>query len=123
MSSGSPGEGQWVVPITLCRGSYEVQKSFLLEARSQTVDTAVLFGSSVSDNESPRSWIKINVDGAGFYRVKYDDHLSGKIRYAIESKSLSAMDRYGNFLMLYFWIQLQLVSYRGSKNGGLGNVS
>lgn len=97
MSSGSPGEGQWVVPITLCRGSYEVQKSFLLEARSQTVDTAVLFGRSVSDNESPRSWIKINVDGAGFYRVKYDDHLSGKIRYAIESKSLSAMDRYGNF--------------------------
>lgn len=95
LSSGSPGEGQWVVPITLCRGSYEVQKSFLLEARSQTVDTAVLFGSSVSDNESPRSWIKINVDGAGFYRVKYDDHLSGKIRYAIESKSLSAMDRYG----------------------------
>lgn len=95
LSSGSSGEGQWVVPITLCRGSYEVQKSFLLEARSQTVDTANLFGSSVSDNESPRSWIKINVDGAGFYRVKYDDHLSGKIRYAIESKSLSAMDRYG----------------------------
>lgn len=88
MSSGSPGDGQWVVPITLCCGSYESKKSFLLDKTSQTID--VDEPSSLSS-----SWIKINIDQAGFYRVKYDDHLSAKLRHAIESKRLSAMDRYG----------------------------
>lgn len=82
--SGSPGDGQWVVPITLCCGSYEAKKSFLLDKRSETID-----------QPSSSSWIKINIDRAGFYRVKYDDHLSAKLRYAIETKQLSAMDRYG----------------------------
>ncbi|KAK9070775.1 hypothetical protein SSX86_011177 [Deinandra increscens subsp. villosa] len=88
LSSGSPGDGQWVVPITLCCGSYEAKKSFLLDQRSQAID--VDEPSSLSS-----SWIKINVDQAGFYRVKYDDHLSAKLRNAIEKKHLSAMDRYG----------------------------
>ncbi|KAL4592585.1 hypothetical protein LXL04_005585 [Taraxacum kok-saghyz] len=61
LSSGCQGEGQWVVPITLCTSS---------------------------------SWIKVNVDRAGFYRVKYDEQLSAKLRFAIENKQLSAMDRY-----------------------------
>lgn len=41
------------------------------------------------------SWIKINVDQTGFYRVKYDDTLAAKLRLAIESKLLSPTDRYG----------------------------
>ncbi|KAL4570847.1 hypothetical protein LXL04_026510 [Taraxacum kok-saghyz] len=61
LSSGCQGEGQWVVPITLCTSS---------------------------------SWIKVNVDRAGFYRVKYDEQLSAKLRFAIENKQLSAMDTY-----------------------------
>nr|XP_043619415.1 aminopeptidase M1 [Erigeron canadensis] len=83
LSSGSAGDGQWVVPITLCCGSYESKKSFLLDKKSQAI------------NDPASRWIKINVDQAGFYRVKYDEHLSAKLRYAVESKSLSAMDRYG----------------------------
>ncbi|KAI3790496.1 hypothetical protein L2E82_03582 [Cichorium intybus] len=95
LSSGCQGGGQWVVPITLCCGSYEARKSFLLETKSKTIDTSSLFGRSISDNEPSSSWIKVNIDRVGFYRVKYDEQLSAKLRYAIESKSLSAMDRYG----------------------------
>ncbi|XP_076932778.1 aminopeptidase M1-like [Bidens hawaiensis] len=87
LSSGSSGEGQWVVPITLCIGSYEAKKSFLLDKRSQTID--------IDEPSSLSSWIKINIDQAGFYRVKYDDNLSVNLRHAIENKRLSAMDRYG----------------------------
>ncbi|XP_071721787.1 aminopeptidase M1 [Rutidosis leptorrhynchoides] len=83
LSSGSPGDGQWIVPLTLACGSYEAKKSFLLDKKSQTID------------EPSSKWVKINVDQAGFYRVKYDEQLSAKLRSAIESKSLSAMDRYG----------------------------
>ncbi|XP_024965643.1 aminopeptidase M1 isoform X1 [Cynara cardunculus var. scolymus] len=95
LASGCHGDGQWIVPITLCCGSYEKQKNFLLETRSQVIDTATLFGCSVSNDGPSSCWIKINVNQAGFYRVKYDEHLSAKLRYAIESKCLSAMDRYG----------------------------
>ncbi|KAL0330466.1 UNVERIFIED_CONTAM: Aminopeptidase M1 [Sesamum radiatum] len=31
--SGSTGEGQWIVPITLCIGSYDARKSFLLQTK------------------------------------------------------------------------------------------
>ncbi|KAK4768867.1 hypothetical protein SAY86_027017 [Trapa natans] len=33
LSSGSKGVGQWIVPITLCCGSYEARNSFLLLER------------------------------------------------------------------------------------------
>ncbi|KAI3709633.1 hypothetical protein L2E82_39399 [Cichorium intybus] len=80
LSSGCQGGGQWVVPITLCCGSYEARKSFLLETKSKTIDTSSLFGRSISDNEPSSSWIKVNVDRVGFYRVKYDEQLSAKLR-------------------------------------------
>ncbi|KAG9133475.1 hypothetical protein Leryth_013287 [Lithospermum erythrorhizon] len=90
--SGFPGDGQWIVPITLCYGSYNVRKSFLLQAKSESVDLNELLGAS---DLKGSSWIKINVDQAGFYRVKYDEELYTKLRSAIESKHLSTMDRYG----------------------------
>ncbi|KAF2304318.1 hypothetical protein GH714_029844 [Hevea brasiliensis] len=37
-SSGSHGDGQWIVPITLCCGSYDVKKNFLLQTKSETLD-------------------------------------------------------------------------------------
>ncbi|GAB2285947.1 AP-1 complex subunit mu-1-Iike, variant 2 [Dionaea muscipula] len=83
LSSGSPGNGQWIVPITLCYGSYDDRQSFLLETKSATIDI----------KES--SWIKLNVDQTGFYRVNYDEHLGAKLRHAIESNLLSATDRFG----------------------------
>lgn len=83
LSSGSPGNGQWIVPITFCCGSYENRQSLLLKTKSGSVDI----------QES--AWIKINVDQTGFYRVKYDGNLEGKIKHAIERGQLTPTDRFG----------------------------
>ncbi|XP_062159285.1 aminopeptidase M1-like isoform X2 [Alnus glutinosa] len=92
LSSGSHGDGHWIVPITLCCGSYDVRKNFLLQTKSETLDIKEF----LSDRSGAASaWIKINVDQTGFYRVKYDEDLSGRLRYAMESKYLSATDRFG----------------------------
>ncbi|KAL0679773.1 hypothetical protein Bca4012_007754 [Brassica carinata] len=93
LSSGSPGEGQWIVPVTLCCGSYDMRKNFLLESKSGVYDLKELLGSSIGDGSG--TWIKINVDQAGFYRVKYDDTLAAGLRNATENQSLTSIDRYG----------------------------
>uniref|UniRef100_A0A5B7A8X7 Aminopeptidase n=1 Tax=Davidia involucrata TaxID=16924 RepID=A0A5B7A8X7_DAVIN len=107
--SGSHGDGQWIVPITLCCGSYDGRQNFLLQAKSETLNMKEFLGSSISEgslmetgkggksyeNDSECAWIKLNVDQTGFYRVKYDEELAGRLRYAIESKCLSATDRFG----------------------------
>ncbi|KAJ4823485.1 AP-1 complex subunit mu-1-like [Turnera subulata] len=84
LSSGSQGDGQWIVPITMCSGSYDARKSFLLKTKSESVDVG-----------TGNAWIKVNVDQTGFYRVKYDEELTARLRYAIEKKSLTEMDRFG----------------------------
>jgi puromycin-sensitive aminopeptidase len=67
------------VPITLCCGSYDARKNFLLQTRSETLEIKEF----LSDRSGAASaWIKINVDQTGFYRVKYDEDLSGRLRYA-----------------------------------------
>ena len=90
MSSGAQGEGHWIVPITLCCGSYDVCKNFLLQTKSETLDVKELLGSG-----GVNSWIKLNLDQAGFYRVKYDELLAARLRYAVEKQLLSAADRFG----------------------------
>ncbi|KAK8697104.1 hypothetical protein V6N13_113262 [Hibiscus sabdariffa] len=89
-SSGSHGDGQWVVPITFCCGSYEKKTSFLLQNKLETRDVHEF---SFDSNRS--SWIKLNVDQTGFYRVKYDEELAARLRYAIENKHLTGTDRFG----------------------------
>ena len=59
---------------------------------------------SVDITES--AWIKLNVDQTGFYRVKYDEKLGGKIRHAIESNQLSPTDRFGKINLLYACLAL-----------------
>lgn len=69
-------------------------------------------------------WIKFNVDQTGFYRVKYDDELAARLRYAIEANQLSATDRFGNmkivqsyfllFPMVFIMIILVIFYYRYS---------
>ncbi|XP_048495061.1 aminopeptidase M1 isoform X2 [Beta vulgaris subsp. vulgaris] len=81
--SGSPGDSQWIVPITLCCGSYDNRRSYLLKEKSGSLDI----------KES--AWFKLNVDQTGFYRVKYDEELEARLRHAIESSQLSATDRFG----------------------------
>lgn len=90
--SGSAGDGQWIVPITFCCNSYDALKSFLLQSKSETLDIKEILGAAVS---KASSWIKVNAGQTGFYRVKYDEILSAGLRYAIETKLLTTMDRYG----------------------------
>ncbi|KAF9606900.1 hypothetical protein IFM89_029499 [Coptis chinensis] len=58
------------------------------------MDISELLGTSSATNNHQK-WFKINVDQTGFYRVKYDDELAGRLRYAIEANHLSAIDRFG----------------------------
>ncbi|WOK97019.1 hypothetical protein Cni_G05727 [Canna indica] len=104
LSNGSEGSGQWNVPITYFSGSYTSQKKFLLETKSAKLDIVDMLDSSTANNNqliqqnqktSGNFWIKINVDQAGFYRVKYDDNLAAGLRFAIESNQLSPVDRFG----------------------------
>lgn len=90
LSSGAVGSGQWIVPITLCCGSYASHRKFLLKSKSEKLDLPELcnlFNGSC--------WIKFNVDQTGFFRVKYDDNLAAALRYAIEANQLSPTDRFG----------------------------
>ncbi|XP_059454325.1 aminopeptidase M1-like [Corylus avellana] len=92
LSSGSHGDGQWSIPITLCCGAYDLQKDFLLQTKSETLDIKEILGDKM---DATFTWIKLNVDQTGFYRVKYDEDLAARLRYAIENKFLSATDRFG----------------------------
>ncbi|KAJ9168198.1 hypothetical protein P3X46_019754 [Hevea brasiliensis] len=66
------------------------QKNFLLQTKSETLDAK-----ESSLDEIRSSWVKVNVHQTGFYRVKYDDNLAARLRYAIEKKYLTETDRFG----------------------------
>ncbi|KAJ8774038.1 hypothetical protein K2173_009469 [Erythroxylum novogranatense] len=93
LSSGSHGDGQWIIPITLCCGSYDTCKNFLMQSKSESLDVKELHDSSLEEARS--AWIKLNVNQTGFYRVKYDEGLAARLRYAIEKKNLNETDRFG----------------------------
>ncbi|KAM3690952.1 hypothetical protein ACJW31_09G159500 [Castanea mollissima] len=92
LASGSHGDGQWIVPITLCCGSYDVRKNFLLQTNPETLDMKELMS---EESNLASAWVKLNVDQTGFYRVEYDEDLEARLRNAIENKYLSATDRFG----------------------------
>ncbi|EOY27183.1 Aminopeptidase M1, putative [Theobroma cacao] len=97
-SSGFHGDGEWTVPIILCLGSYDRRKSFLLESNFEKLDASELFPSSDEKNEDEygeASWIKVNVEQSGFYRVKYGEELGARLRKAIQKDCLSETDKYG----------------------------
>ena len=113
MASGSHGDGQWIVPITLCCGSYDVQKNFLLQTKSETLDMKELLS---DENNLASTWVKLNVDQTGFYRVKYDEDLAAKLRCVIENKYLSATDRFGIFdICSHTCFYLKMVCVDGRK--------
>nr|CAB3449347.1 unnamed protein product [Digitaria exilis] len=91
LSSGSTGDGQWVVPITLCCCSYSRQEKFLLHGKQEDFD----FSGLIECRKKDDFWIKLNVNQTSFYRVSYDEELASRLRYAIETNKLSAADRYG----------------------------
>lgn len=102
------------MPITLCCGSYDVHKSFLLRNKSESLDLKEFLGcflaengcrSASNKNNALYSWIKVNLDQTGFYRVMYSDELLAALRNVIEKKDLSATDRYGNRLFMHTHIR------------------
>ena len=82
--------------MTFCCGKYDDSKSFLLEKKSETYDIKGFFSDTHKSSDPAHSWIKLNVEQTGFFRVKYDEGLAAKLRYAIENKYLSVTDRLGN---------------------------
>lgn len=123
LSSGSPGDGQWIVPLTLCCGSYDARHNFLLQAKSESLDMKEFIGCSFSQDSlmgtgcsgksdnAACSWLKVNVDQTGFYRVKYDEDLAARLRFAIESNCLSPSNRFGNlkFTIILLSYQTQII--------------
>ncbi|KEH18421.1 puromycin-sensitive aminopeptidase-like protein [Medicago truncatula] len=103
--SGFHVDGQWIVPITLCIGSYERQTKFLLEKSDGRVDISELvqyIGDDVNSNENKHEedsqenlWIKVNVDQSGFYRVNYEDKLAVRLRKAVQNNYLLPTDKFG----------------------------
>ncbi|KAL6888903.1 hypothetical protein ACP4OV_009929 [Aristida adscensionis] len=91
LSSGATGVGQWVVPITLCCCSYSRQEKFLFHGKQEDFNLSGL----TECQKKCDFWIKLNVNQTSFYRVSYDEELSSRLRYAIETNKLSSADRYG----------------------------
>uniref|UniRef100_A0A8R7QE01 Aminopeptidase n=1 Tax=Triticum urartu TaxID=4572 RepID=A0A8R7QE01_TRIUA len=89
---GSSGSGMWIVPITSGCGAYDTQKKFLLKLKRDKLVT----GSQCGDRKKGGNfWTKLNINGTGFYRVKYDDELAAALQNALETKKLSLMDKIG----------------------------
>lgn len=93
--SGLQVDGQWIVPITLCVGSYERQKKFLLEKSDGRVDISELVQDIGDEDSQENLWIKVNVDQSGFYRVSYEDKLAIRLRKALQNKYLLPTDKFG----------------------------
>ncbi|EMS55003.1 Puromycin-sensitive aminopeptidase [Triticum urartu] len=94
---GSSGSGMWIVPITSGCGAYDTQKKLLKLKRDKLV-----IGSQCGDRKKGGNfWTKLNINGTGFYRVKYDDELAAALQNALETKKLSLMDKIGKRNMYY----------------------
>ncbi|XP_068647529.1 aminopeptidase M1-like [Aristolochia californica] len=105
LSSGSIGNGQWVVPLTLYLGPDKNRSSYLLEEKVGQMDISGLLHSqdrniqcenkNVDVWENEQYWVKVNAEQTGFYRVKYDDKLSVKLLAAVKANLLSTADKFG----------------------------
>ncbi|XP_071679331.1 aminopeptidase M1-B isoform X2 [Lolium perenne] len=94
LSDGSSGPHMWIVPMTSCCDSYDVNKKFLLKDKTDKIHIKDFTASQITDR-SQNFWIKLNIDQTGFYRVKYDDELAAGLENAVKAKKLSLMDMIG----------------------------
>ncbi|XBI80918.1 hypothetical protein VPH35_089937 [Triticum aestivum] len=95
---GSSGSGMWIVPITSGCGAYDTEKKLLLKLKHDKL----VIGSQCGDRKKGGNfWTKLNINGTGFYRVKYDDELAAALQNALETKKLSLMDKIGILDDLY----------------------
>lgn len=102
LSSGLSGSGEWVVPVTICIGSYSSVTRYLVRGKVCSVPLPPSFNEDggshlkeMSDGKRSSNWIKLNVGQTSFYRVQYDEGLAARLRAAIASGSLEATDRFG----------------------------
>jgi puromycin-sensitive aminopeptidase len=95
---GSSGPGMWIVPITSGCGAYDTQKKFLLKLKR---DKLVIASQCGERKKGGNFWTKLNINGTGFYRVKYDDELAAALQNALETKKLSLMDKIGKHTIWY----------------------
>jgi puromycin-sensitive aminopeptidase len=93
---GSSGPGMWIVPITSSCGAYDSPKKFLLKLKR---DKLVIASQCGDRKKGGNFWTKLNINGTGFYRVKYDDELAAALQNALETKKLSLMDKIGTHNM------------------------
>lgn len=102
--SGFQVSGKWIVPISFALGSYKTTKKFLMVSEQEMVNASELFPSNsnsekemIQEEYGITTWIKVNVDQSGFYRVKYGDELAISLRNAILDGCLSVTDKYGAY--------------------------
>ena len=95
---GSSGPGMWIVPITSACGAYDTQKKFLLKLKR---DKLVIASQCGDRKKGGNFWTKLNINGTGFYRIKYDDELAAALQNALETKKLSLMDKIGKHNMCH----------------------
>ncbi|XAR49909.1 Membrane alanyl aminopeptidase, partial [Bertholletia excelsa] len=95
--SGSHSDDCWIVPITLSLGSCNDDKNFILKTKHDKLDISGLYCSVVKNEDelNKHFWVKLNSGQSGFYRVKYDEKLTAKLRKAMQEKFLSAADKFG----------------------------
>ncbi len=77
----------WSIPITVCtRREPDAEKMvYLLDERS---------GQITIENVDADDWIKVNVNSVGFYHVLYESGHLQELLPAVESKTLSSLDRW-----------------------------
>ncbi|KAJ8484959.1 hypothetical protein OPV22_017444 [Ensete ventricosum] len=104
LSDGTLSDGQWIVPLTFCFGSYDVRKKLLLRTKVDKFDMMELLGlqggkpglsEESSQENAGHNWIKFNVNQTGFYRVHYDNELAARLRFAIDANQMTGTDRFG----------------------------
>lgn len=102
LSSGVSGSGEWVVPVTVCFGSYSSVSKHLVRGKVCSIPLPHSVDKEggthlkeMTDERASSNWIKLNVGQASFYRVQYEEGLAARLRTVIASGSLKATDRFG----------------------------
>ncbi|XP_058809156.1 puromycin-sensitive aminopeptidase-like [Phymastichus coffea] len=81
-------DSNWNIPITISSGSdsKKVLDLVLLDKKNKDIEIK---------NISKETWIKVNVETVGFFRVLYHENLLKILIPALQNQSLSAYDRFG----------------------------
>ena len=101
LSSGITGSGEWVVPVTVCVGSYSLISRTLVRGKASNIPLSTppnedgLNFTEMYEQRPLSMWIKLNVAQSSFYRVQYDSELAARLAVAIASGFLESSDRFG----------------------------